>query len=220
MKVIFFDALGTLFGVRGSVGQMYRQVALEFGVELDAGQTDRCFIEAFRGAPPMVFPNSEAISAQEYEWWYQLVQATFARSGDYDKFKDFAEFFRRLYQFFATSSPWEVYPDVPDSLAKLRSMGYKLGIISNFDSRLFSVLDALSLTDWFDEVVISSLTGSAKPDRGIFDYALHRLQISAPEALHVGDSYKEDYEGAIGAGLSAFWLQRPQQSLFDLIPGG
>lgn len=33
-KVIFFDAVGTLFGVKGSVGQIYRAIAADFGVEV------------------------------------------------------------------------------------------------------------------------------------------------------------------------------------------
>ncbi len=222
MKVIYFDAVGTLFGVRGSVGQMYQLVCQEFGVVLDASRIDRCFMASFRDAPPMAFPGCapESIPALEYEWWFNLALETFTRSGDYDKFGDFDQFFRRLYEFFATAQPWEVYPDVPVSLAKFRSMGYKLGIISNFDSRLLPVLDALDLASYFDAVIFSSIVGAAKPDRAIFDYALERLAISAPEALHVGDSYKEDYAGAIGAGLAAFWLQRPAHSLADILPCG
>jgi putative hydrolase of the HAD superfamily len=218
LKVIFFDAVGTLFGVRGSVGQMYALVAQEFGVELDATTIDRCFMAAFRGAPPMAFPGCDpaSIPSQEYEWWYQLGIETFTRSGDYAKFPNFPAFFRQLYAFFASPAPWEVYSDVPDYLAQLRSAGYRLGIISNFDSRLFAVLDGLHLAPWFEQVVISSYAGAAKPDRRIFEYALEQMGIAPQDACHVGDSRKEDYEGAIGAGLSAFLLQRPTQTLADL----
>ncbi len=31
-KVIFLDAVGTIFGVKGSVGEVYSQIAAEFGV--------------------------------------------------------------------------------------------------------------------------------------------------------------------------------------------
>lgn len=33
-KVIFLDAVGTLFGVKGSVGTVYSQIAQDFGVEV------------------------------------------------------------------------------------------------------------------------------------------------------------------------------------------
>ncbi|PLS69580.1 MAG: hydrolase [Cyanobacteria bacterium M5B4] len=217
MKVIFFDAVGTLFGVRGSVGKMYCLVAQEFGVALDPDTIDRAFNSLFRAAPPLAFPGCalDAIPRQEYEWWHRLGIETFKRSGDYSKFTDFDRFFARLYDFFASGAPWELYEDVPTALAQLRSAGYRMGIISNFDSRIFSVLQSLQLSDWFEHVIISSYTGAAKPDRGIFTYALEQFHALPEEAFHVGDSQREDYEGAKAAGLSAVWLQRPNQTLMD-----
>ena len=44
-KVIFVDAVGTLFGVKGSVGEIYRQIAQEFGVEVSAQILDENFMK-------------------------------------------------------------------------------------------------------------------------------------------------------------------------------
>lgn len=43
LRVLFFDAVGTLFRVRGSVGQVYSQVAAEYGVRVDPQALDRAF---------------------------------------------------------------------------------------------------------------------------------------------------------------------------------
>ncbi|CDN10599.1 hypothetical protein RintRC_7522 [Richelia intracellularis] len=42
-KVIFLDAVGTIFGVKDSVGKVYSQIAREFRVEVAANIIDRNF---------------------------------------------------------------------------------------------------------------------------------------------------------------------------------
>ena len=42
-KVIFLDAVGTLFGIKGSVGEVYGQIAQKFGVEVSLEELDRAF---------------------------------------------------------------------------------------------------------------------------------------------------------------------------------
>ena len=37
VRVVFFDAAGTLLEVRGSVGEIYSRVAGQYGIEADAG---------------------------------------------------------------------------------------------------------------------------------------------------------------------------------------
>ena len=52
------------------------------------------------------------------------------------------------------------------------------------------------------------MEGVAKPDPAIFERALARAGVAPHEALHVGDSLREDYHGARAAGLSALLLER------------
>ena len=51
----------------------------------------------------------------------------------------------RLRDFFATPEAWRVYPDAIPVLRALRSDGVRLGIVSNWDSRLPGVLEMLEL---------------------------------------------------------------------------
>jgi putative hydrolase of the HAD superfamily len=83
-----------------------------------------------------------------------------------------------------------------------------LGVISNFDSRLFGLLDGLGLAQFFDPVVISTHAGAAKPERGIFTHALARAGTPAEEAMHVGDSYEADVVGARQAGIMPVFIDR------------
>ena len=209
-KVIFFDAVGTLFGVNGSVGDIYGQLAQKFGVETDASSLNHAFFQSFRKAPPMAFPGAEitSIPNREFNWWRAIALQTFEHVGTLEQFNDFDQFFDDLYAHFATAAPWHIYPETVSTLHYWHNQGIELGIVSNFDSRLYRVLDALNLANLFTSVTISTEVGAAKPDFKIFEMALKKHNCLPQAAWHVGDSFKEDYEGAKSAGLRAIWLKR------------
>jgi HAD superfamily hydrolase (TIGR01549 family) len=48
----------------------------------------------------------------------------------------------------------------------------------------------------FDVVLPSRYIGIAKPDPEIFYEALRKAGVEGSEAVHVGDDYRKDYEGA------------------------
>lgn len=209
-QVVFFDAVGTLFGVRGSVGQVYREIARAHGVEVDAAKIDRAFYESFKASPPCTFPGVDVLEIPQLEqqWWNTIAQQTFDRSGVLHQFADFSEFFSDLYYHFETAKPWFIYPDTVPTLEKLRSLDIPLGVLSNFDSRLYKVLKALNLEDFFDSITISTEVGVAKPDPKIFAIALEKHDCQPENAWHIGDSQQEDYEAANAAGLRGILLNR------------
>ena len=209
-KVVFFDAVGTLFGVRGSVGEIYVDLARPYGVKADPAVIDASFYRAFKAAPPMAFPGVDAysVAAREFEWWKTIAQKTFQSAGLLNQFTHFDHFFDGLYEHFATAQPWLIYDDTLKTLSYWKSQGVELGIVSNFDSRIHRVLLTLDLAGFFDTITISTEVGAAKPNRAIFQAALSKHGYSPNQAWHIGDSLKEDYEGATAAGLRGIWLQR------------
>lgn len=209
-KVIFLDAVGTMFGVKGSVGEVYAQMAQQFGVTVPADRVNSAFYQSFKTTPPPVFPGKqlEEIPQCEFEWWEAIARNTFQQVEVLDQFTDFSAYFSQLYAHFSTTEPWTIYPDVLQALHHWQELGIELGVLSNFDSRLHSVLQALDLSSFFTSVTISTEVGAAKPDPQIFAVALDKHQCSANSAWHVGDSLQEDYHGARAAGLRAIWLQR------------
>lgn len=134
---------------------------------------------------------------------------TFQQVGVLEEFTSFPHFFRALYEHFATAKPWFIYPDVWQALRYWRDRGIELGVLSNFDTRIHTVLPALQLSEFFQSVTISTEIGAAKPDPRVFKAALDKHNCSAETAWHIGDSFREDYEGARAAGLRAIWLKRP-----------
>ena len=208
-KVIFLDAMGTLFGLKTSVGEIYRQYALKYGVRADARLLDRAFIESFKSAPPLAFSATLAtLKEQEFAWWKNVVRATFSRLNLLEEFDSFTDFFSDVYYYFATEDPWFVFPDVVSALNRWKSKGIELGVISNFDTRLNKILKALELEQFFTSVTISSEVGFAKPDPNIFEAALNKHGFTPQQAWHIGDSFVEDYQGAKQTGIWAFCLNR------------
>ena len=220
IKVVFFDAAGTLFRVKGSVGDIYLQYAEKYGVPRSADmvtKVNRAFKDAFRQAPPPIFAveQPEKLKQCERLWWFDIVHAVFYRVGMFEGFDDY---FDEVYEAFSTAEAWEIYPEVPKVLRDLRAQGYELGVISNFDTRFFEIVRALGLEHFFDSVTISSIAGSAKPSPQIFQHALAEHVVEPEEAMHVGDDLKEDFEGATNAGLSGVLLDRDESETDETKP--
>ncbi len=100
-------------------------------------------------------------------------------------------------------------------LRALRS-NYKTALLSNAwdDLRRYLEVEA-KITDAFDEIIISAEVGLAKPDAAIFQLALDRLKVSAPQAIFVDDAI-ENVEAARQLGLLAIHFTSPQQTRLEL----
>ena len=210
IRVVFFDAANTLFHVDGSVSEIYLQYAVQFGFPQtpdSLAAIEQAFNRAFREAPPPVFAATEPAQIKQSErlWWFDIVHNVFYRVGMFNRFDDF---FDHVFQVFEDPGSWRLFPETATTLAQLKAHGMELGIISNFDSRLFSVMRGLGIEQVFDSVTISSLAQAAKPARRIFQLALDKHAVDTDEALHVGDSLRDDVEGATKAGLHAVLLDR------------
>jgi putative hydrolase of the HAD superfamily len=214
LRVVFFDAAGTLFHTREPAGSSYAKVARRFGLQADDAQVVDSFRRAFAAAPGLAFgPGHEPAELRrlEREWWRRLVSDTFADIGE---FADFEAFFDALFAFFADPANWFCDPEAPALLAALNESGLELGVISNFDYRVYAILDALELSRRFDSITISSEAGYAKPAPEIFRIALERHSLPAQQALHVGDSAPLDVVGARAAGIAVILID-PNSALID-----
>ena len=161
----------------------------------------------FDAAVPLAFPGAPdaEIIDLERDWWKRLVRQIFEPWGPVESFDDY---FTQLFDYFARPDSWALYPEVLETLSVLRSRGLTLGVISNFDSRLIGILNGLGAGQWFDEVVISSRAGHAKPDPRIFAPALAKHGLEPNRAAHIGDSEEKDLCGAKDAGLLGILVDR------------
>jgi putative hydrolase of the HAD superfamily len=210
---VFFDLVGTLIRATRPIGDQYAACARRHGASAADPQTmGAAFSRAMRNAPQMAFPGDslEEVALAEREWWRQLVGTVVSDSGLGRELRDerFDLFFRDLYRHFTTADAWEVFPDALPSLARLRNSGLIVGLVTNYDTRVYPVLDAVGLADVLDSVTIPALAGSAKPDPAIFTCALEAHGIEPWRAVFVGDEPGDDYAGAASAGMQAVLLDR------------
>lgn len=195
IKAITFDAGGTLISPFPSVGAVYAEVAREHGVtRVNAEALTDGFQSAWKQKAGFGYTIPE---------WEEIVFQTFKIAvGE----RISTELFQAIYSKFEDPNCWKVNQKLLALLPALKQR-YKLGLISNWDSRLRPLLQGLGVASYFDCIVVSCEVGATKPSRRIFDFATEKLGVPAASILHVGDSQIEDCEGAIAAGYQAFHFQ-------------
>lgn len=198
---VFFDAVDTLFRIRGSVGGIYAQVARRHGVHADPAALEGAFRRAMAAAPPLSFPGAAPAETARLErlWWRDLVAHSFAGLGE---FASFENFFAEVFALFATAFPWEVCAGARVVPPLLRRAGVRLAVVSDMDSRLEDVLRALGLRDEFEAVVLASRSGTRKHGGSLFTHALAVTGARAAAVVHVGDNVHTDIAGAQAAGIT------------------
>jgi putative hydrolase of the HAD superfamily len=215
IEAIFFDAVGTLFHLRRSVGYHYALVGAEIGLKLDEQELERAFLLAWSQMPARVAIAGPREN-DDKDWWRELVDLVLDQSAPSLGQLDRDNYFEIAYEHFAEAGVWESYPEVLDALGKLHSR-FQLSVVSNFDGRLRMILEHLDISKFFSHVFVSSEIGTDKPDPEIFRRALGFINVSADKVLHVGDDPERDWKAASAAGLSVFKLDRNKNSLRDLL---
>lgn len=215
IKAIFFDAAGTLIHLPKSVGYHYALVGERNGLTLEAPALDRAFVACWKQMP--VRPTIEGPRPDDDKgWWRELVDQVLDQVAPQTSECARDAFFEAAYCHFAEAGVWELYPEVIEVLETLHPR-FDLAIVSNFDGRLRKILEQLGVSHFFSHVFLSSEIGADKPNALIYQSALKRCGIASNETLHVGDDPVRDWQGAEEAGLSVFPLDRPQNSLRNLL---
>ena len=206
LVAVTLDAAGTLFAPREPVGVTYTRIAAAYGIVLDPQAANARFGQALRAAPPLAFPGvpRERRGDAERAWWRAIVQSTFG--ADAAGRAGFAACFDALYAHFARADAWRIEAGTLDTLRALRARRLRLGVVSNFDSRLEALLAGLGIAPLLDAVVASVDHDAAKPDPRLFHAAARRLDAAPGEMLHVGDDVDNDVRGALAAGFRAMLL--------------
>lgn len=209
IRGIFFDAGNTLLRVHPSVGAIYADAARRYGADLSVGAIEESFKKMWMRTGPLVSNQGHRLTYEkERDWWRFVVSEVFR---DHIQFENFDAFFDYLFERFAQSECWRLYDDVLNVLRDLKARGFHLGIISNWDSRLPSLLDQMEISQYFKTVVVSALVGYEKPHPAIFEIALQRSGLDCAEVIYIGDDPVLDYQAARTAGMRAFHLDRSKK---------
>lgn len=101
----------------------------------------------------------------------------------------------------------EPMPGIVAAIGALRGRGLRLGVVSSAVHHPFLewTLDRFGVAAAFDTVITSASCGYYKSRPEIYQLALRELGVTADEAVHVGDSYRFDVQGARRAGMRTVW---------------
>ena len=194
IQAVTFDAGGTLIEPWPSVGEVYASVAREFGIDCSAARLNAQFANAWTIRTGFQYSRDE---------WHDVVRHSFLGISEVSP-----QLFDAIYDRFAQSDAWLIYDDVIPTLQTLEAAGINLAVVSNWDDRLIPLMEKLGLATYFEHIIVSVAHGAHKPDASIFHLAAEKLSVPVSSILHVGDSEREDVNGALAAGASALRIRR------------
>jgi putative hydrolase of the HAD superfamily len=211
IRWIIFDAVGTLIRPNPSVSEAYFATAQRFGSRLSLSEIAERFSKSFRDSESRLFDSSSSYIASndeiEIARWRWIVREVVPDANDSEAC------FRDLWDHFANPNSWICFDDVQQSLEELRKTGIKLGIASNFDSRLHSVCQDHPALRSISFRMVSSEAGFRKPAALFYEQLIERCQTPAEQVLMIGDDPIHDVSAAKSAGLQAMLVDRKNESV-------
>ncbi len=107
----------------------------------------------------------------------------------------------------ALPSRKNLFPYTIEILDYLTGKNYVLHLITNgFDNIQHSKLKHSNLTNYFKEVITSEKSGSLKPQKEIFEFALRVTNANINESIMIGDNIEADIKGAMDTGLDTVFV--------------
>jgi len=122
---------------------------------------------------------------------------------------------QRLMELYRTLA---VFPEVPDTLRRLRAAGLKTAILSNGSpAMLASAVEGNCLGELLDAVISVEEVGVFKPDPRVYQLALDRLGVAAAEVSFQSSNSWDAY-AASAFGMHVVWCNRYGQKP-ERLPG-
>jgi putative hydrolase of the HAD superfamily len=211
-KAVFFDAGETMIHPHPSFPELFSNVLGTAGHAVDMDrimETVSVYSKRWSDTARREGRGPWSISTQaSRRFWLDIYEGFLGDLGIAEGVPQLAE---RMYTTFSDPSNYRAYPDVLPALEALRDRGYVLGLISNFESWLELVLEAVELTPFFEVRVISGIEGVEKPDERIFRIALERSGEDAETSVYVGDHPDFDVEAARAVGMYPVLVDRRER---------
>ncbi len=217
IRGVLFDVDFTLIYPGPSFrGEGYQAFGQRHGMTLDPLRFDHAVASA---APLLDGPEDQPYDAEHFVRYTRHIIEQMGGTGE-----ALDECARHMYEEWALCHHFELYDEVPQVLRALAASGVRIGLVSNSHRSLESFREHFDLRGVIAGGISSSDHGLMKPHPSIFYEALRLVDVPATQAhevMMVGDSVRQDVEGALRAGLRAALLHRgegvhPQQATLTL----
>lgn len=213
-RAVTFDLWETLIADSPELNQKrtqarVRQTALilkEAGFDCEEGQIDKAHSLVWEECSRSWERALDLPFGRQVEMFLDLISPGLGSSLPRHQFEEVSQAYARAVL---------LYPPLPisgagETLDWLRTRGYRLGLICNTGRSpgwvLRELLTRFRLLHYFDTVLFSDETIVRKPNPSLFLRALSEMKASALETTHVGDSWENDIQGALSAGMSVVWI--------------
>jgi len=202
IKACVFDAYGTLFDVNSAARSAQDELGSEWQPLAELWRTKQLQYTWLRG-----------LGGHHADFWTVTADAlSFAMESL--KLDDRA-LHRRLMTLYLSLN---VYPEVRDTLERLKAGGLKLAILSNGTPAMLAAAAANSgIADLLDAVLSVEEVGVYKPHPSVYRLASDRLQL-APERICFLSSNGWDAYAAKAFGFRVLWCNRFKQAP-ERLPG-
>lgn len=206
VEAILFDFGGTLFDYFPSNGEIWAQVASQFGKEIVSNDPKllQGLVEQTEAYDRFILANSIKLASNIPEAeWRKLNGFVLSAIG----INDPQAITAAQQAFAAREGGYKIFSDTIETVSELKQLGKRIGLVSNSTPKGAAgrrpILQKHGILDCFETIILSSEVGVAKPDREIFEITLRAMNLKdSPRVWHVGDDYAADVIGAKNAGIT------------------
>lgn len=206
-KNIIFDVYGTLVDIHTNEYELsswskLAQTLAFYGVnytpeELSTAYFSSCELQIKAGKADFKYPEVDVV---------EVFMHIFANKGK-KATKTLATHLAQEFRAFTTDH-LRLYPNVKETLNRLRKAGKKLYVLSNAQACFTKhELDKLGLTRYFEGIVYSSEYKCAKPDKALFDAFFAKYPMTKKDTIYVGNDAVCDIQGARNARIDCLWIR-------------
>jgi HAD superfamily hydrolase (TIGR01549 family) len=202
LRAVLFDVDFTLCRPGPELSaDRYARIAARHGVTLDTSR----YNEARDAAVLNLKRHPELLHDESI--WHRFTEEIFVGMGGPEAVA--SECATEVEHGWGVSENFELYEDVLPVLDELRRAELRIAVVSNGIRDLTEFVAHHRLD--VDAIVDSRSHGRVKPHPTIFQAALDSLRVPAVDAVMVGDSLEEDFEGARALGMRAILIDREER---------
>ena len=197
IKAIIFDAYGTLFNVNSAAEKCKSKI----------GDKWENFANYWR-TTQLEYTWLRSLMSRHKDFW-QITEDSLDKS--MKVFKIDVKMKNELLDLYKILSP---YPEVKETLAKLKEKKYKLAILSNGTPALLNQLvKSNNLQNLFDDIFSIEEVGIFKPSSKVYDIPIKKYKIQKEEVAFLSAN-TWDISGGGNYGYKSIWVNR-NNSIFD-----